>query len=736
MRSDRRLTAFRRAVAAQGRRQGSGTGARRALTVAFACIGASLVSDASLGSPRSGSVWYVDQNAPGGSGTSWSTAFTNLHAAFAAAGPGDEIRVADGTYRPTEGTDRTIAFVPDNEVSILGGFAGFGAASPDARDISLYPTILSGAIGTSASTDNSYSVVRVAGQQGVVIDGVTIRDGYASNDVAPYERGGGLRVSSGAVTLSHCIVRDNGGLAGGGGAANYGTLTLIETSFIANTDLPGGTGNGGGAVYAGNGATLTIEQCSFTGNAAPNAPILRSNGATCILRNTVFSGHVAGIQLDEGWTLVEACQFPGTISPPSGPSLTIGGACTIRDSTFTSARSEGVNPGALAISPIEGFAIIENCTFIGNRSASRGGAIGSSGGVLIRNSLFKDNATEGNGQSNSSGGGAIFTHAGQDTWLHIIDCTFEGNVAPLSPQPGTIAMGGAVMSSAPTVIANSRFLKNSAMKGGAVRVSNDAQIASCEFSGNATTTLGGTIANEGGHLELRNSTLYGNSTTSGPTAGVLITGLGSITTLANTILWGNTVAGAVTLNAQLVDAAPGSPSVDHCTISQLGFSTLGGVGNSGADPKFVLPLGPDGVVGTLDDNLRLQDLSPAIDSGANELLPIDSLDVDGDGITSEALPLDIDGEHRVTDGPGSGVDCFGHPGVVDRGAHEHAGSAFEPLVGDLDGDGAVDGADLGALLGAWGPCPAACCVADLDLDGFITAADLAILLGELWGADS
>ena len=50
---------------------------------------------------------------------------------------------------------------------------------------------------------------------------------------------------------------------------------------------------------------------------------------------------------------------------------------------------------------------------------------------------------------------------------------------------------------------------------------------------------------------------------------------------------------------------------------------------------------------------------------------------------------------------------------------------------DLDGDGIVDGADLGTLLGAWGPCSGAC-PADLDGDGQVDGADLGTLLGA-WG---
>jgi hypothetical protein len=49
---------------------------------------------------------------------------------------------------------------------------------------------------------------------------------------------------------------------------------------------------------------------------------------------------------------------------------------------------------------------------------------------------------------------------------------------------------------------------------------------------------------------------------------------------------------------------------------------------------------------------------------------------------------------------------------------------------DLNQDGAVNGADLGLLLGAWGACPG--CAADLNADGVVNGADLGLLLGS-WG---
>jgi hypothetical protein len=48
-------------------------------------------------------------------------------------------------------------------------------------------------------------------------------------------------------------------------------------------------------------------------------------------------------------------------------------------------------------------------------------------------------------------------------------------------------------------------------------------------------------------------------------------------------------------------------------------------------------------------------------------------------------------------------------------------------AGDLDGDGSVNGLDLGILLGAWGPCGT--CASDMNGDGSVDGLDLGSLLG-------
>ena len=65
--------------------------ARVALTL-FCCCTSALAG---------GTIYYVDDSAPaGGDGTSWATASNDLQLMLAIAGPGDEVRVAQGTYTP------------------------------------------------------------------------------------------------------------------------------------------------------------------------------------------------------------------------------------------------------------------------------------------------------------------------------------------------------------------------------------------------------------------------------------------------------------------------------------------------------------------------------------------------------------------------------------------------------------------------------------------------------------
>ena len=82
-------------------------------------------------------------------------------------------------------------------------------------------------------------------------------------------------------------------------------------------------------------------------------------------------------------------------------------------------------------------------------------------------------------------------------------------------------------------------------------------------------------------------------------------------------------------------------------------------------------------------DLRLEACSPAIDSGSMAALAMDTFDLDGDGNTMEALPLDLDDSTRVV-----GAE-------VDMGAYEYRGESDIEVVWyqDADGDSYTSGMD-------------------------------------------
>ena len=262
---------------------------------------------------------------------------------------------------------------------------------------------------------------------------------------------------------------------------------------------------------------------------------------------------------------------------------------------------------------------IENCVFTNNRATQSGGAY-EGGSVDFIDCMFSGNHAGANGGA-LSGGSAV-------------GCTFVNNSADNS--------GGAVSFGS---YSNCRFLGNTA--GSAGGAGTEVSVVNCEFSGNHADTFAGAIAVFVGGLTVANST-FSHNTTAGSSGGAISAG----STIDNCIFWGNTDSTGATESAQIT-----SGTVSNSLVQ--GLSVFTGNGNISQNPQFVDPLGPDGIAGTLDDDLRLLSNSPGIDNGGNELVPADTLDVDGDGDVLETTPLDLDGTARIQNG------------TVDMGAYEN-----------------------------------------------------------------
>jgi hypothetical protein len=155
---------------------------------------------------------YVDASAAGANdGTSWANAYTQLSSALAAAQSGQQIWVAQGAYKPTAGSDRAICFALKSGVKLYGGFpSGGGDGTFAARNVTAYPTILSGDIGVTGDTsDNSYHVVYASNvDAAALLDGFTITGGNA-NGAGNTSYGGGVYLYKSPVTIQNCAVQNN-----------------------------------------------------------------------------------------------------------------------------------------------------------------------------------------------------------------------------------------------------------------------------------------------------------------------------------------------------------------------------------------------------------------------------------------------------------------------------------------------------------------------------------------------
>ena len=214
-------------------------------------------------------LFFVDIDAVGANnGSSWADAFNHLQDALSIAWPGDEIHVAQGTYKPDLGAgitpgDWTATFNLINGVTIEGGYAGYGEPDPDSRNIELNETILSGDIGfLGYNPDNSYHVVTGSGTDPTaVLNGVIVTGGNADGGYPPICFGGGMYNEYGSPTVINCTFSGNFS-HNGGGMYNYsGSSTLTNCIFSDNL-----AGDGGGMLN--DQSNITLINCTFSGNSA------------------------------------------------------------------------------------------------------------------------------------------------------------------------------------------------------------------------------------------------------------------------------------------------------------------------------------------------------------------------------------------------------------------------------------------------------------------------------------
>ena len=253
--------------------------------------------------------------------TSWATSTTDLQGAINASSPGDQVWVAQGTYKPVvvSGTaSRTVSFSMKNEVAIYGGFSGTEqvlSQRPRINPATGLPgsSTLSGDIGTLTDpSDNCYHVLYNAGELTgkTILDGFVIAFGNANGTSGSISYGGGLYHSAvypvtSIPTISNCLFTENYATYGGAifnlataavlnGQGGNASPVFTNCGFIKNTSR-----HQGGAIYTAAyersaKANPTLVQCTFlynssdAGGAIANVSTSSNATANPTLTNCIF----------------------------------------------------------------------------------------------------------------------------------------------------------------------------------------------------------------------------------------------------------------------------------------------------------------------------------------------------------------------------------------------------------------------------------------------------------------
>ena len=474
----------------------------------------------------------------------------------------------------------------------------------------------------------------------IQISGDTNNDG--TGDVSVFQTGGPSPIEFNGLD----IVKGNpGGASGGGGIANYGTLT-VKNSTVSGNSYTGGIGGGG--IY--NKGELTIIDSTVTSNLAEDGGgIFNEYGHTLTVTGSTFSNNGAessstlrgegGAIANVGTLSVNNSEFLDNHAYAGGGAIvnSINGISTVLNSSFTNNSSFGNGNGG-AINNYEGNMAIENCTFTGNSDLgyeSDGGAVHNEDQMSIAGSIFT-------GNSSSHNGGGIATFG----VLTVTNSTLSNNSAFL---------GGGIVNLGNLTITNTNISKNSATTGGGGMLNDDdgilavvdstisnnsapngggifnlsdtgtVNISSSTLSGNSVSDNGGGISNWG-MLTATNITLFGNSAKFG---GGIFNVLGTSTVTNSTISENSALtSGGGIFNDSILNYTntiiANSTSGGDC-LNDAQFGTINtNIHNLVEDGSCSASLSGDPNLGPLADNggstqtMALLPTSPAINAGDND----------------------------------------------------------------------------------------------------------------------
>lgn len=272
---------------------------------------------------------YVKQGGSG-TGTSWNNAYGSLQDAVTNAAQGDEIWIAEGTYKPSATGDRWARFQMKPGLKLYGGFNGTETAK-NQRDSSLTikKTVLSGELQNDGiDSNNSANIIQVMDiSSPVIINSLILEKTYSSDNIVANNSAinidgsvvyvGNIEISAiqgswaGAIAIHESRVYINKANIHNNKAVTFGGGIMIDYSAgvrdpiyvnIKNTTIDHNSGDIGGGLYSklGQGDTLIFENGKVNNNTGGmiggGGLFMEGQGAFVSLSKVeIRSNHVTGI---------------------------------------------------------------------------------------------------------------------------------------------------------------------------------------------------------------------------------------------------------------------------------------------------------------------------------------------------------------------------------------------------------------------------------------------------------
>jgi parallel beta-helix repeat protein len=438
-----------------------------------------------------------------------------------AAQPGDEIRVATGTYLDV--TNRSVDFNPgavisqviyiSKTIAVRGGFSTTDWTTPHPAS---QPTQL----------DAQYRGrgIVVIGDINVTLESLQISNGAPIG----YDwGGGGLYVVSATTILSNSTLAGNrssynASVPGGGMRMINGEATLLNNAIVASTESGGLVlensrvtldnnriaNNDRGGVYTVN-SVITLTHNTITANAYDGgAGLLISGGQAQVLSNTISNNSAiigGGIYIVEGDHIVNGNTLSGNTAYEFGGGIYVSGYGTtvfsnnqILNNAATLTYTWGYGGGVYVDGGNPSFI---NNTINSNTATSHGAGVF----VYSGNPTFSDNTINYNTTPNEGGGFYLYSpatlnhntisqnHAGQGAGVAILSTRGTLNNNLISGNVAGDLGGGILWSDSTTILISNTISQNSALVGGG--------IGQLGYQRNSGVVMGNIITgNQGGGL--------------------------------------------------------------------------------------------------------------------------------------------------------------------------------------------------------------------------------------------